>query len=257
MKKLIIAIFLISSFTSCDVLQQLGSMALQQPLNSTDVATGLKQALSIGVDSAVHRLSNEGGYYLEEKVRIHLPPEADLIVNNASKIPAIKSLIDEMELKLNRSAEDAAVLAAPIFASAIKEMSINDAWGILNGSDTAAVHYLRQQTDAKLFETFKPHVDNSLKKPLVANLSAHDSWQKITSKWNGFAGSFAGKLLSLKTVNTDLSEYVTRRALEGLYIRVGEQEKEIRTNANARVNDLLKRVFGEEGKRQKTAPRTI
>lgn len=246
MKKIYLILIIAVSFTSCDVLQQLISMS-SPALSTSDVANGLKEALSVGVDTAVYRLTKEGGYYLEEKVKIHLPPEADVVVKNASKIPGMDKLIDEMELKLNRAAEDAAVLAAPIFANAIKEMSIEDAWGILRGSDTAALHYLRQKTEMKLFNSFKPHVAGSLNKPLVANVSANDSWESITSQWNKLAESFAGQLLKLKTVETNMDDYVTHKALDGLFLKVGEQEKEIRNNANARVSDLLKRVFASEG----------
>lgn len=233
-------------FSSCDVLKELaGGINMNQALTTADVAQGLKEALNVGVDSAVVRLAQDGGYYLQENVKIHLPPEADMIVENISKIPGLDKLVDEMELKLNRAAEDAAVLAAPIFAKAIKEMTIEDAWAILNGADTAALHYLRQKTHVQLTQAFTPHVASSLNKPLVANVSAGESWGSITSKWNGLAGSFAGQLLSLKPVNTNLDQYVTQKALNGLFLKVGEQEKNIRHDVNAQVSDLLKRVFGQ------------
>lgn len=232
--------------TSCDTLMQVGQMALEDSsaLTTDEVSRGLKEALSVGVDSAVVRLSKEGGYYLQEQMRINLPPEAHVIVDNVSKIPGMENMMDEMVLKLNRAAEDAATTAAPIFASAINEMTIQDAWGILNGADTAAVHYLREKTEKELYAAFKPKVTESLNKPIVANISASNSWSTVTSNWNGFAGSFTGQMLGMETVNANLDDYVTQKALDGLFYQVAMQEKEIRNDANARVNDLLKKVFG-------------
>lgn len=232
--------------SSCDTLMQVGQIVLEEstPLTTDEVSRGLKEALSVGVDSAVVRLSKEGGYYLQEQMRINLPPEADIIVDNISKIPGMDNMMDEMVLKLNRAAEDAAITAAPIFASAINEMTIQDAWGILRGADTAAVHYLRQKTEKELYVAFKPIVAESLNKPIIANLSASDSWNTVSANWNGFAGSFAGQMLGLEAVHANLDEYVTQKALDGLFYQVAQQEKEIRNDANARVSDLLQKVFG-------------
>ncbi len=229
---------------SCDTLMHVGTLVTEQPLTTQEVSGGLKEALAVGVDSAVVRLSKEGGYYLQEQVKIHLPPEADMIVDNLTRIPGMDKAIEQMEIKLNRAAEDAAKTAAPIFAQAIREMTFDDAWEILRGSDTAAVHYLRTKTYAHLYDAFKPKVTQSLDKPLVANVSANESWETVTAQWNTFAGSFAGQLMGVKKVNAQLDTYVTQMALEGLFYKVGEQEKAIRTDTHAQVSSLLRRVFG-------------
>jgi len=199
----------------------------------------------VGVDTAVVRLNVENGYYRDELIRIELPSETDEVVKYAKKVPGIDQLIDDLVLQINRSAEDAAAMAAPVFKEAILSMNVEDAWSILNGADSAATLYLKQNTYSKLVDLYQPIMKASLEKPLVANVSAMESWDKITGNWNKFAGSFAGKLLKVKTVNYDLATYSTRKALDGLFVKVADQEKEIRINADARVNSILKKVFAE------------
>jgi hypothetical protein len=127
--------------------------------------------------------------------------------------------------------------------NAITSMTIGDAWGILNGADSAATVYLKGKTFAQLVTHYRPSVKNSLDKPIVSGVSASQTWNQLTRKWNQFAGSIAGKLLNLNPINYTLDEYVTRQALYGLFIKVADQERLIRTDINARTTDLLRRVF--------------
>lgn len=144
-------------------------------------------------------------------------------------------------LSVNRAAEDAAVEAKPIFMQAIKEMTIQDGMGILRGSDTAAAHYLREKTFQKLYNAFKPKIQNSLSKKHVGNLSAEGTYAKAIDTYN--TASLKGVLWK-QIQNNSLAEHTTRTALKGLFTKVAQEEKEIRLDPVHRVTDILKRVFG-------------
>jgi len=153
-------------------------------------------------------------------------------------------LIEDVIVRMNRAAEDAAKEATPIFVGAITSMTIVDAIEILHSNDTAATHYLRGTTYYELKDLFQPKIDNSLDKALVAGISTNESWESLTVAYNSVAETFAGQLIGLTPVNTDLSEHVTRKGLDGLFLKVAEEEKDIREDPLARVNDILKKVFG-------------
>ena len=249
-KKIYLAALILSgvlaSTTSCDVLTQAISTVDQTggKLTTDQVVQGLKEALRVGTDVAVKKLNATDGYYLDQIVKINLPPETKELITYAKKVPGLDKMIEDVILQINRSAEDAAKQAAPVFLNAITSMTIADAWGILNGADTAATGYLREKTFNQLVGLYRPSVKTSLDKPIVAGVSASQSWDQLTRKWNQFAGTVAGKLLSVKQINYTLDEYVTRQALRGLFIKVADQEKLIRTDINARTSDLLRKVFG-------------
>jgi hypothetical protein len=154
-------------------------------------------------------------------------------------------MIDDVVLQINRSAEDAAKQAMPIFKQAITSMTIEDAWGILRGEDNAATQYLNEKTYNQLVNLYMPIMQKSLNKPIAGNVSASTTWDELTGTWNKFANSMAGKLLDVDAVDTKLDRYVTERALDGVFMKVADREQDIRTKADAQVNDLLKRVFGE------------
>ncbi len=245
--KIIAIIFALTACISCDVLMQAGKtiMETDKPLTSHEVAMGLKEALKVGADTAVSKLNITNGYYLDKIVKIELPPQVSEVVENAKKIPGLDKLIEDVVLQINRSAEDAASQAAPVFKQAITQMTIADAWTILKGQDDAATQYLKNNTSNELTALYQPIMQKSLNKPIVGNISAQDSWSELTGKWNKFAGSFLGQAAGFKTVDVELDEYVTTQALNGLFIKVANEEKDIRKNTNARVTDLLQRVFKE------------
>ena len=246
LKKFILLLSVIY-FTSCAELQTImNEYAIEQnkPLTSFDVSQGLKEALLIGSKQASNILSIEDGFYKNELVKIMLPPEAQTISKNIKKIPGGKDLVDKVVLRLNRAAEDAVVEAAPIFASAISEMTIQDAFGILKGDKNAATLYLKNKSYTKLKELFQPKVKNSLDKKLIADLSTNESWSLLTRNYNQVANSFVGQLANMETVNSQLDTYVTNKALDALFIKVAEEELKIRKDPMKRVSSLLKRVFG-------------
>lgn len=247
MKKAVLIILIAIATISCAEMQAVMeqySLEKYRPLTDSEVSAGLKEALQIGSVNAANVLSVEDGFYKNELVKILLPPEAQTITKNISMIPGGKDLVEKVELRLNRAAEDAVKEAAPIFTSAISEMTIADAFGILKGADNAATEYLKKKTSAQLKDLFLPKVKLSLDKKLVANVSTNESWQLLTGNYNKVAGSFAGKLANLEPVNTQLDDYVTDKALEALFMKVAEEEKMIRKDPLKRVSNILKRVFG-------------
>ena len=136
-KPVIVLLFFALFIISCDNTDEIIDIIQNPPLTEAEVVEGLKSALTVGTDTAVSIVSKVNGYFLDELIKIYLPPEADIIVENANNplLTAIgmPELIDEMILKMNRAAEDAATEATPIFINAITAMTIQDAFDILNG----------------------------------------------------------------------------------------------------------------------------
>lgn len=248
-KYLILALS-VTVLTSCETLttilnQVAGSGVLNQTGTAIDNAAGLKEALNVGITKTVAVVSKPNGYLSDAALKIMLPAETDVIVDNIRMIPGGQALVDNAVLRLNRAAEDAAVEATPIFMSAIKELTLTDAKSILFGGDTAATAYLRKATYSKLKTAFKPKIAASLNKDLVDAVSATESWTLLTGNYNKVAQSVAGQVAGLKTVNADLTDFVADRALQGLFLKVAAEEKNIRVNPSARINDLLRKVFGQ------------
>ncbi len=220
------------------------SVSVDTPLSETEVVEGLKEALITGSKKSSSILSAVNGYYGDELVKILLPEEASVIIDNLSKIPGGDKLVEDVILRINRAAEDAAKEVAPIFINSIKQMTIQDAFGILRGADNAATQYLSNTTRTELYNLYKPKITRSTEKDILGGVSTKDSWEALTGKWNLVANSIAGKLAGFSPVNTDLDNYLTNRALDGIFLKVEEEEKKIRTNINARITPLLKKVFG-------------
>lgn len=201
-------------------------------LSTTEVANGLKEALNIGVTKGAEKLSAVDGFFKDAAIKILMPAEAQKVIDAVSKIPGGQKMVDDAILSMNRAAEDAAKSAAPIFVTAIKNMSITDAFAILKGGDSAATTYLRNQTTKPLTEAFRPTIEQSL-----AKVNATQYWNTLFSTYNKF---------SLKKVNPDLTGYVTDKALAGMFYQVAQEEQKIRKNPVAQTTDLLKKVFGKQ-----------
>lgn len=206
------------------------------PLTEAEVAQGLREALKVGTNNSVETTSQHNGYYGNSLIRIPWPEDAmgayNFINNNLSYL---KPLLDEVIVLMNRGAEDAADKAGPIFINAITSITIADAWNILNGANNAATEYLHQRTYESLFNAFRPDIHNSLEV-----VGAASAWTELTSSYNLVATITPG----INTINTDLSAYTTGKALDGLFVLVAEEELKIRTDPAARINDILRRVFG-------------
>ena len=202
-------------------------------LSTDEIVSGLKEALSVGTNNSTGKLSAADGFFKDAAVKLLMPQEAQKVEKTLRSIGAGK-LVDDAILSLNRAAEDASKSAAPIFLNAIKNMSIQDAVGILKGMDTAATSYLRGATTKDLTTAFKPIIDASLEK-----VGATRYWSAVFDKYNKLPTTF-------KKVDTDLSSYATGKALNGIFYYVAGEEKKIRTNPAARVSDILKKVFGNK-----------
>lgn len=253
-KNIALAFIILLTVSSCSELMQIASQYANTGTTSGVVTnaeniSGLKSSLNVGIEKAVGNLGVENGFYKDAAFKLLLPKDAQPIIDNIRLIPGGEALVDKAVLSLNRSAEDAVKEATPIFKTAITNMSITDAVGILFGKDNAATEYLRKSTYTQLKAAFAPKIQTSLEKPLVANVSTTKTWNTLTSNYNKVAGSAVGSIAGLKTVNVNLTDYVTEKALDALFVKVAAEEKSIRTNPLARVNDLLKKVFGQLDKK--------
>lgn len=235
MKKILILIG-ISALMSCDTLQQVLEMPPVQgengALTSAQVAEGLKEALKVGIQNAVVSANKTDGYNKNSLIRIPFPPEVQEVENTLRNM-GLGSKIDEFVVKMNRTAEEAASKAAPIFVDAIVNMTITDAWGLLkNESNDAATQYLKEKTYQSLYAEFTPVVSQAMNKTQLNNF-----WTPLANTYNNIPFK--------EDVNTDLTDYVTRLAIDGLFTLVAQEEEKIRKDPAARVNDILVKVFGQ------------
>ena len=223
-------------FAGCDSLQSLqNSLTTDTPLTEEETARGLKSALEVGTGKSVDILSKRDGYFKDPLVKILFPPEAQQAADKLRQL-GMGKLVDDFEESMNRGAEKAAVEAKPIFVNAIKQMSIRDAKNILFGADDAATQYFQTKTRTQLYNAFSPKVKTALDE-----VYATKYWTDITTTYN--------KIPLVKPVETDLVKYTTDKALDGLFSKVAIEEKKIRDNPAARINELLKRVFGKLDKK--------
>ncbi|MDO9185354.1 MAG: DUF4197 domain-containing protein [Bacteroidia bacterium] len=201
-----------------------------KPLSNDEVIKGLKDALTVGTNNSTGIASKVDGYYKNPKLLIPFPPEAKQVKDKMDAL-GMKPQTDKFVMTLNRAAEEAAKNAAPVFINAVKGMSIGDGFGILKGADNAATQYLKDKTTAELKQKFTPIVKAAIDKVEVTKY-----WNPIITKYN--------KIPMVQKQNPDLTAYVTERAMAGLFLLLAEEELKIRKDPLARVNDILKRVFG-------------
>ncbi|RPJ72586.1 MAG: DUF4197 domain-containing protein [Desulfobacteraceae bacterium] len=197
-----------------------------------DVVSGLKEALAVGTGTTVQTLSKANGYFGDAAVRI-LMPEKLRAAAEVLKKAGYQKEVDEFVLSMNRAAEQAAPKARPIFEEAVKKMTIEDAKGILNGGNTAATDYFKAKTSPQLTEAFTPVIAESMDQAGTTR-----SYKALTDRYR--------KLVPFGGLDAfDLDSYVTRKSLDGLFFKVGQEEAKIRTNPAARTTDLLKKVFAK------------
>ncbi len=198
-------------------------------LSNDDIVSGLKDALRVATDTTTKTLNAVGGYFKNEAIKILMPAEA-LKAEKTLRSMGAGSLVDKAILSMNSAAEDAAGQVGSIFVTAIKQMALTDGINILKGGDHAATDYLKKTTTTILTERMKPVIRASLQK-----VNAEKYWGAVFSKYNMF---------SQQKVDTDLTGYVTSKALEGMFYNISLQEKNIRKDPAAQVTDILKKVFG-------------
>jgi hypothetical protein len=199
-------------------------------LTEKDAADGIKEALVNGTGQSVKVVSVTDGYWGNPEIKIPFPTEAQ---DMESKLRAVGmgKKVDEFNVSMNRAAEKAANEAKPIFIAAIKGMTVRDAINIVKGADNAATMYLKNTTTPELVEKFQPVIKTSLD-----NVNATKYWTDLITIYN--------KIPLVKKMNPNLSDYVTRKAIDGLFIMIAKEEIKIRKDPMARTSELLKKVFG-------------
>lgn len=240
MKKVLFLILILPSISNAqfrDILKKTSEKitTISTTSSGIDIAAGLKEALNKGITQQVSKLTATDGFYRNEAVKILMPEELAKVDQTLRKM-GMSSLADEGILVLNRAAEDAVKEATPIFVSAIKNISITDAKGILLGNNNAATVYLQSETTTSLYSKFNPVVQQS-----IGKVGADVIWAKIIKQYNTIP--FVTK------VNPDLTDYVTNKALDGVFTMITVEEQKIRTNINSRTSDVLKKVFAMQDKK--------
>ncbi len=232
MKKIVLLLLLIPFVSSAqlkDLLKQITPKTTKSATTGLDISAGLKEALNKGITKQVSKLTATDGFYKNNAVKILMPAELQK-VDKALRSMGMSNLADEGIKSLNRAAEDAVKEATPIFVNSIKTMSITDAKTILMGNDTAATSYLQKSTSSALYTKFSPVVQQS-----IGKVGADKIWASIITKYN--------KLPLVSKVNPDITDYVTNKAMEGVFKMIAVEEKSIRGNLSSRTSDLLKQVF--------------
>ncbi len=212
-------------------------------LSQDQVIQGLKEALGKGVQQAVRELGHDNGFLTNLNVRIPMPPQLQTVERTLRTLKQDK-LADDFVNTMNHAAEQAVPEAAGVFADAVRNMSIQDAKGILFGTNNAATEYFRRTTQTNLFEKFLPIVKKATDQTGVTS-----AYKQLMEKagGGGALGSFGRSLLGVDSLDVDT--YVTNKALDGLFKMVAEEEKRIRENPVARTTTLLQKVFGAVAKK--------
>lgn len=205
------------------------SASLDQ-LTNADAASGLKQALTEASAAAVAKLGVENGYLGNPKVKIPLPPSLQR-VEGAMRVMGMRRQADELVVTMNRAAEAAAPEAKALLVEAVKKMTVQDAKQILTGGDTAATQYFRRTTEKQLTDRYLPIVKKATDRVGLAQ------------QYNSIAGQGAALGL-VKEDQATVERYVTAKALDGLYLMIGEQERAFRQNPLGASSDIVKKVFG-------------
>jgi hypothetical protein len=231
MKKIVAIVMSAIILSGCDVINKLPQST--GAITEAEAGRGIKEALSNGLAGAVLKLNKEDGFFKDALYKILLPPDAKKVENTLRSL-GFNSMVDKAILQINRGAEDAAGYAKPIFADAIKNMTLQDAIGLVKNGDSSATHFFREKTTAQLTAAFLPVIKTSLDK-----VDATKYYGDVINKYNNFPTTF-------KKVNPDLAGFVTDKATAALFELVAIEEKNIRTNIAARTSDILRKVFGQK-----------
>ena len=216
----------------------LGTSSSASNLNERDASGGIKEALAQGVDRAVRQLGKPDGFFRDQAVKILVPEKLRRLADLARQLGAGRK-VDAFELSMNRAAEKAVPLAANILADAVRQMTLQDAIGLVRGGETSATDFFRRTSEQKLYDAFLPIVEKQ-----TAAVGVTQKYKDFSKKAGGNA--LAGALLggsSNGATSADLDDYVTRETIDGLFHVIAEQEKQIRNHPASRTTDLLRRVF--------------
>ncbi len=224
----VFAIFAI--LTSCNVIQDLTQHLVgEEGLSTQTLVGGLKEALSVGTENSVDRLSDLGGFNNNKTLRITVPSEIKSATDTLRKL-GLGTMVDSFENKMNSAAESASASARPVFMKAIREMTFDDARRILDGPENAATEYFRRTTGEELKKLFMPLVRENMNKV------------GLVQAYNGLMDRYNAIPLTSKP-KFDLDNYIADKTLDGLFSVIASEEAEIRRNPAARTSDLLRKVF--------------
>ena len=233
---ILVLIFSMSACTSTQISSAIKStsdyMKEDQALSTNDVIAGLKEALVKGAEYSTASASKTDGYLKNLEIKIPFPPEIEKIETTLRNV-GLNKPVDDFISSINRAAEQAANEAKPLFVSAITSMTIEDAWGILKGDNHAATAYLRKTTSSQLEVKFEPIIDNALNK-----VNATKYYEDMSTQYN--------RIPFVTKVETDLTKYVSQKAIDGLFVLVAKEEEKIRKDPLARTTELLQRVFADQ-----------
>ncbi len=235
MKKIIVLLLALPLSSCAEMQHVINQLPEIQGIGGVDISGGLKEALNNGISKQVTKLTATDGFFKNEVVKILLPEELKKVDSSLRKI-GLNALADEGLKVLNRAAEDAVKEATPIFVDAVKNMSFTDAKTILMGNENSATNYLQNTTSTALYGKFNPVIKNSFTK-----VGADKVWSNIITKYNSIP--------FVKKVNPDLTDYTTNQAMTGVFKMIAVEEKNIRTNLNARTSTLLQKVFAMQDKK--------
>lgn len=215
-----------------------GSSSNTFNISESDASRGIKEALAQGVDRAVRQLGKEDGFFRDQAVKIFVPEKIRRLADLARQLGAGKK-VDAFELSMNRAAEKAVPVAAGILADAVRQMTVQDAIGLVRGGETSATDFFRRSSEEKLYAAFRPIVEKQ-----TASVGVTRKYKDFSKKAGG--GSMAALLGGGgqgSASSADLDDYVTRETIDGLFHVIAEQEKQIRQNPASRTTELLRRVF--------------
>lgn len=244
--KIIAALFALAIIgcTEEEITKDLGSVLnsgnnSEKGLTNDQVIAGLKEALVVGTGNSSAGASATDGFFKNAKIALPFPPDAIKVKEKLEGIPGMQPKIDQFVLTLNRAAEEAAKEAKPIFTNAVTSMTVQDGFAILKGNDNAATKYLEDKTSSSLYTAFKPKVTEAINKVQLTKY-----WEPLITKYNQLTALTGGD-----KINPDLDDYVTKRAMSGLFTLIADEELKIRKDPVARVTDILKSVFGSLDKK--------
>jgi hypothetical protein len=198
-------------------------------LTNTEITNGLREALNVGTNNATGSASKLNGFLNNPLIKIPFPPEVKIVETKARQV-GMGSQVDRFVSTMNRAAEEASKQAAPVFINAIKGMTITDGLSILKGGDNAATNFLQNKTSTELSNKFTPIVRAAMNKVELTKY-----WAPIIKAYN--------KIPGVSKKNPNLEQYVTQKALEGLFKLIAQEETKIRKDPASRITDILKKVF--------------
>jgi hypothetical protein len=234
MKRLLALAILLISMSSCDVLLQMAEQGSSNlPPSESEISTGLKEALRVGIKNAVSSSSTQNGFLNNSLIKIPFPPEAEKASKTLRDL-GMGNIVDQFVETLNHGAEQASAKATPIFVTAITNMSFGDVYAIYRGENDAATQYLKRTTGDQLKAAFRPVIKEAINKV------------ELTKYWNPIASNY-NRIPFVQKINPDLENYVLDQTLNGLFLMVAQEESKIRQDPAARISSILKRVFGFKG----------